>query len=100
MMTFKTGHAIGLMNTNGLEVLIHVGLDTVKMNGTGFHVLVTEGQTVQAGQPLLEFDIEKIKKAGFDPITPIIITNSVEDMELVLTDKKEINSNETLMVIV
>lgn len=59
----------------GMEVLIHVGVDTVKMNGKGFHTLVSEGDMVKAGDELIRFDIDEIKKAGFSPIT-VLVTNS------------------------
>lgn len=61
----ETGHAVGLTGANGEEFLIHVGVDTVKMEGEGFQVLVQEGQAVTAGQPLVRFDSRKIKRAGY-----------------------------------
>lgn len=60
-----TRHAIGLTGPEGMEVLIHVGIDTVKMNGDGFQLLVSQGEKVKAGQRLLTFDISKIEKAGY-----------------------------------
>ena len=60
---FPTGHAIGLKTSNGTEILIHIGMDTVKMNGEGFKTHVVQGDKVKAGQLLIEFDIEKIKAA-------------------------------------
>lgn len=61
---FDTGHAIGLQSKNGKEILIHIGIDTVSMNGEGFHTLVKQGQIVKAGDPLVEVDLDKIKEAG------------------------------------
>lgn len=75
IMTFPTGHAIGLKMDNGLEVLIHIGIDTVNMKGAGFKVLVKRGEDVSAGEPLVDFDIEAIKEAGYSPITPVLVTN-------------------------
>ncbi|MDN9011786.1 PTS sugar transporter subunit IIA [Brevibacillus laterosporus] len=80
---FNTGHAIGLQTANGAEILMHIGIDTVNLNGEGFSAKVTTGQDVKAGQTLIEFDLDIIKNAGYPVITPIIITNSdaVESMK-------------------
>ena len=71
-------HAVGMESTDGVEVLIHVGMDTVKLNGKCFTIHVEEGEQVKKGQLLLEFDIPGIKEAGYEVTTPIIITNSDE----------------------
>lgn len=71
-------HAVGMESTDGLEVLIHVGMDTVKLNGRCFTIHVEEGEQVKKGQLLLEFDIPGIKEAGYEVTTPVIITNSDE----------------------
>lgn len=71
-----TKHAIGIISNTGVELLIHVGLETVALNGKGFEVFVESGQQVQTGQPLLRFDIDFFKKNEVSLITPIIITNS------------------------
>jgi PTS system trehalose-specific IIC component len=68
-------HAVGLVLPDGVEILLHVGLDTVDMQGDGFAYLVKVGDEVQAGTPLLKFDREKIKGAGHDDVTVCIITN-------------------------
>lgn len=73
---FKTGHALGLLSKNGIELLIHVGIDTVKLNGLYFTPQVKQGDTFKAGDLLLTFDLEKIIEAGYDLTTPIIISNS------------------------
>lgn len=70
---FPTGHAVALTLDDGAEVLIHVGLDTVKMNGEGFTVHVKNGDRVVAGQPLVDFDRAKIEAAGYKAITPVVI---------------------------
>ena len=75
LMTFPTGHAIGLALDSGVQLLIHIGIDTVNMEGEGFDVLVERGQQVKAGEPLVNFDIEKIKAAGYSPVTPVLVTN-------------------------
>jgi PTS system beta-glucosides-specific IIC component len=71
-----TGHAFGLLLDGGVEVLIHVGIDTVKLKGVGFDVHVTKGQRVTAGTPLVTFDRKVIEDAGYPLITPIIILNA------------------------
>ncbi|TFC02643.1 PTS beta-glucoside transporter subunit IIBCA [Cryobacterium adonitolivorans] len=72
---FPTGHAIGLQHADGAELLIHVGIDTVKLGGKHFTLKVEKGQRVAAGDLLLEFDIPAITAAGYDVTTPVIITN-------------------------
>ncbi|WP_310603419.1 beta-glucoside-specific PTS transporter subunit IIABC [Anaerosporobacter sp.] len=82
---YPTGHAIGLVSTEGIEVLIHVGMDTVKMNGDGFLIKASQGAKVKKGDLLLEFDIAKIKAAGYSVTTPIAITN-IENFTDVIPD--------------
>ena len=74
----ETKHAVGISTADGKTILIHVGIDTVKMNGKGFEPLVAEGDQVKAGQPLLKFSIEEIKKAGFSTTTAFLVCNSDE----------------------
>jgi len=74
--TYPSGHAVGLKLENGIELLIHVGLDTVNLDGKGFSVKVAKGDVVAAGDTLLEFDPEVIKDAGYPLITPVIVTNT------------------------
>jgi len=73
---FKTKHAIGLKADNGVELLIHIGMDTVNLEGKYFTSHVEQTQRVRAGDLLVEFDMEAIKKEGYDLITPIVVTNS------------------------
>ena len=82
VMVFPTGHAIGLKSTNGAEVMIHIGMDTVELEGKGFTTLVKKGQAVKKGDPLIKFDMEAIKKAGFKLTTPIVVTNSNDYQEI------------------
>lgn len=77
MMIFPTKHAIGLKADDGEEILIHVGLDTVSLEGKPFEVLVKDGDKVKAGQPLMEVDLEAIRAAGLKTETPMIITNQI-----------------------
>lgn len=74
-----TKHAVGLQLENGLQLLIHIGLDTVSMNGAGFQVFVKEGQKVKAGEKLVSFDKKMIKEAGFpDTVIFVVLENSAE----------------------
>ncbi|TQJ30171.1 beta-glucoside-specific PTS transporter subunit IIABC [Microbacterium sp. SLBN-146] len=72
---FPTGHAIGLRSGEGVELLIHIGIDTVRLGGTHFDLKVTSGQTVRAGDLLVEFDGDAIERAGYDLTTPVVVTN-------------------------
>ncbi|MBA1433883.1 beta-glucoside-specific PTS transporter subunit IIABC [Bombilactobacillus bombi] len=75
-MVFPTGHAIGLVTDDGAEILIHIGMDTVQLDGKGFETLVKKDDHVTSGQLLVKFDIETIKQANLEVTTPIIITNT------------------------
>lgn len=97
---FPTGHAIGITTANGAEILMHVGMDTVKLEGDGFTPKKAQGDMVKKGELLLEFDIEKIKTAGLETSTPIIITNT-DDYEAVKpVAPKEISVGENLIEII
>ena len=79
---FATRHAIGLKADNGAEILIHVGINTVELGGKFYTSHVTEGDRVRTGQVMLTFDMEKIKEAGYDVTTPMIVTNSDDYQEI------------------
>ena len=79
---FATRHAIGLKADNGAEILIHVGINTVELGGKFYTSHVKEGDRVRIGQVMLTFDMEKIKEAGYDLTTPMIITNSDDYQEI------------------
>lgn len=79
---FPTGHALGITTANGAEVLIHVGIDTVKLNGRGFTPKVKQGDQVKKGDLLLEFDLDAIKTEGYSAITPIVVTNSTDYLDV------------------
>lgn len=83
---FPTGHAIGMMTNDGVELLLHIGMDTVDMNGDGFKPVKAQGDKVKKGDLLLEFDIEKIKAAGHPATTPVIVTNTPDFVKIVPTD--------------
>ena len=75
-LVFPTGHAVGINTTDGAEVLMHIGMDTVNLQGKGFKTLVQKGQEVKAGDPLVEFNIKEIKATGYEVTTPVVVTNS------------------------
>ena len=72
----KTGHAYGIKTDDGVEVLVHIGIDTVKMNGEGFTVAVTKGQRVNAGDLLATVDFDKVAAAGHPTVTVMTVTNT------------------------
>lgn len=72
---FESGHAASMMTDQGVEVIFHIGIDTIKMNGEGFRPQVKNGQRVKAGELLIEFEIDEIIKAGYDPVVVMVITN-------------------------
>ena len=75
-LVFPTKHAVGMVTPDGAELLMHIGIDTVKLNGENFETHVTEGQEVKRGDLLVTFDIDAIRKAGYPVTTPLIVTNS------------------------
>ncbi|SEL72337.1 PTS system, beta-glucosides-specific IIC component [Kosakonia sacchari] len=97
--TFDSGHAIGISSTGGAEILIHVGINTVQLEGQYFQMQVKEGDVVQKGQLLLTFDLDEIKKAGYDTVTPVIVTNSEAWRELHISDKPHSRSGEPVMAL-
>ena len=86
---FDTKHAIGMKSKDGVEILIHVGMDTVNLKGQHFTAKAAQGDTVKKGQLLLEFDPEAIKAAGYETTTPVVVTNAAEfgDITIALGDK-------------
>ena len=98
VMMAETGHAVGLKLGNGMEVLIHVGIDTVEMNGDGFEVHVRQGQLVHAGDPLVSFDRAKIAAAGKKDTVMEIVTEPGEAGELTLTESGSVRAGKTPVV--
>lgn len=90
-------HAIGLLSENGIELLIHVGMDTVKMNGKGFNIKTNVGSKVKQGDLLLEFDINEIKQAGYSIVTPVVITNSDAYKESLLCIGQKVENGTTII---
>lgn len=96
---FKTRHAIGITSNNGAEILIHVGLDTVKLDGEFFTARVKQGDQIKAGDLLLEFDVKKIKEAGFELITPVVITNSSNYQKVDVVKNGLVTERESLLAL-
>ena len=94
---FPTGHAIGLTTDTGLELLMHVGMDTVQLDGKGFKAFVEEGEVVKQGQKLLEFDMELISKAGYSLVTPVLVTNSDDFEQVEPTEEQKVQAGDFLL---
>ncbi len=94
---FPTGHAAALTSADGVEVLLHIGLDTVKLNGKHFTIHVEEGQQVKKGDLLLEADLEQIKAAGFDTITPVIVCNTEEFAEIAMAEAQDVEAGDVVL---
>jgi PTS system beta-glucosides-specific IIC component len=94
---FKTKHAIGITSDNGAEILIHVGLDTVQLDGEHFTAHMNEGDAVRVGDKITSFDIAALKKAGFDTITPVVITNTMEYKDVTPLKSGHTSSNEVVL---
>lgn len=99
-MVFPTGHAVGVKAADGVEVLIHIGLETVNMNGEGFQVHVQQGDAVKIGDPLVTFSKEKIEKAGYDPVTMLIISNTKDFKEVKQVKQGSIETKEPLLQVI
>lgn len=97
---FKTKHALGLRSKDGVEMLIHVGIDTVNLNGKYFTAKKEQGDTIKAGEVILEFDIDGIRNEGYDVVTPVIVTNSDNYMDVVVSDKDRVSLNENILTLV
>lgn len=93
----ETKHAIGLLSEDGVEVLIHVGMDTVKMQGRGFNVKTSVNSKVKAGDLLLEFDKNAIEKEGYSLITPVVITNADNYEDKALCINEEVKNGRTII---
>ena len=96
---FPTLHAIGMQADNGLELLIHIGLDTVQLNGEGFQAMVKQGDRVKKGQLLVTFDKEFIESKGFCLETPVLVTNSDDFLEVIETKQIEISPGDCLITV-
>ena len=98
-MVFDTLHAVSMTTDFGAEILIHIGLDTVKMKGDGFTGHVKAGDHVKKGDLLLEVDLEKVKTAGYDTITPVLVCNTPDYTSVEGIQADAVNAGDDLIII-
>lgn len=99
-MVFDTKHAISMCSESGIQILIHVGLDTVSLKGEPFVSHVKDGQKVKTDDLMLEFDIEAIKAAGLETITPVVICNSNDYKKITSHVGKDVHKNDKVLTLV
>ena len=92
---FEGGHACGIATDGGIEMIVHLGLDTIELRGKGFERIATEGDRVEAGQPIVRFDLDEIRAGNYDPVTPVLVTND-EDHPVTGVRTGEIQAGELL----
>ncbi|MED0992988.1 beta-glucoside-specific PTS transporter subunit IIABC [Bacillus nitratireducens] len=97
---FPSLHAIGIISDNGVQILIHVGLNTVQLEGKGFKSYVQQGDKVRKGQRLLDFNIEEIEQAGYSVVTPIVITNSADYLEVAESKEGNVDRGASLITVI
>lgn len=97
---FPTGHAVGITTEDGVEILMHIGLDTVEMEGDGFELFAKKGDKVKKGDRLVTFDIEKIKAAGHPIVTSIVVTNSGDYLDVLDMEQLDVLHGEDFLAIV
>jgi PTS system beta-glucosides-specific IIC component len=96
---FPTGHAFGIKSADGVEALIHIGIDTVQLDGKGFSAAVTQGQVVEAGDLLVSVDLDGVKAAGYDPTTIVVITNTAQFAAVLPAEGHQLSHGDTAIVI-
>ena len=97
---FPTKHAIGLVTEDGTELLIHIGMNTVELEGNHFTAYINQGDKVKAGQKLISFDTEAIRAEGYSLLTPVIVTNSNDYSDIQTTQSKEVTAQDDLIEVV
>ena len=97
---FPSLHAIGILSDEGVEVLIHIGLNTVQLEGRGFEACIKQGDRITKGETILKFDIDVIKEAGYSVVTPIVVTNSSQILDVVQTESKNIELEDNLITVI
>ncbi|MEO2215253.1 beta-glucoside-specific PTS transporter subunit IIABC [Paenibacillus amylolyticus] len=97
---FPTGHAIGLTTNAGTEILIHIGINTVALKGKHFSPVVQEGDIVRQGDLLIQFDIDKIKEAGYETVTPVIVTLTQQEVDVFETTQEQVQKNDVLLTLI
>ena len=98
-MVFDTLHAVSMTTDFGAEILIHIGLDTVKMQGEGFAGHVKAGDHVKKGDLLLEVDLEKVRAAGYDTITPVLVCNTPDYASVEGIGSAQVNAGDDLIIV-
>lgn len=99
-LLFDTLHAVSMTTTDGVEILIHVGLDTVKLKGDGFVAHVATGDTVKKGDLLLSVDLEALKADGYDTVTPMVVCNTDDYADVKTKDLTEVEPGKDLLHII
>lgn len=97
---FPTGHAVGVTSDSGIEVLMHIGMDTVALNGEGFSIKVKEGEAVDKGTLLVTMDLDFIRKQGYPTITPVVITNSSDYLDILDLGQTDVVIGEDILTVV
>ncbi|WP_440116432.1 beta-glucoside-specific PTS transporter subunit IIABC [Paenibacillus sp. QZ-Y1] len=97
---FPTGHAIGLTTNAGTEILIHIGINTVALKGKHFSPVVQEGDIVRQGDLLIQFELDKIKEAGYETVTPVIVTLTQQEVDVFETTQEQVQKNDILLTLV
>lgn len=97
---FPTKHAIGIVSDNGTEILIHIGLNTVALDGKYYDVHINSGDKVIKGQKLVSFDIEGIKKEGYSTVTPVLVTNTADLKDVIVIENNTIDKGNTIIKVI
>lgn len=97
---FPTGHAIGLTTTDAVEILMHIGMDTVELEGKGFEIFVKQEDQVKKGDLLVKFDLSLIKEAGYSTVTPIVVTNTPNYLDVLDMNQEDVLQGEDFLAIV
>ena len=94
---FDTKHALNIVTDEGCEILLHIGIDTVKLDGRFFEVHVRDGDKIHKGDKLVTFDIDGIKKAGFDVTTPMVVCNSEDYRQINVTASGKVSAGQKIL---
>ncbi|HIV99353.1 MAG TPA: PTS glucose transporter subunit IIA [Candidatus Ornithospirochaeta avicola] len=99
-LMFDTGHAVNLITDSGLEILIHVGLETISLKGEGFTVLKQTGDSVKKGDELIKFDLDFLKSKGFETITPMVICNSDDFKDVKVFTSESVKAGDKVLEVI
>ena len=97
---FPSGHAVGITTPEGAEILIHIGIDTVNMKGKGFRIHVAQDQEVKRGDLLVEADLKLIREKGYDPIIPVIVTNTADFTDVIPADEGTVKTGDPILTVI